>query len=41
MNPHLRSLSATLALVGGAIVLAAIGWRTLTSPPEAPVMPVD
>ncbi len=29
------------AIVGGVIVLAAIGWRTLSSPPEAAVMPVD
>jgi len=27
------------ALVGGAIVLAAIGWRTLSSPPATMVMP--
>lgn len=29
------------AIAGGVIVLAAIGWRTLSSPPEAPVVPAD
>lgn len=29
------------AIAGGVIVLAAIGWRILSSPPEAAVMPVD
>ena len=29
------------AIAGGVIVLAAIAWRTLSSPPEAAVMPVD
>jgi len=29
------------AIAGGIIVLTAIGWRTLASPPEPPVMPAD
>jgi DME family drug/metabolite transporter len=29
------------AIAGGIVVVGAIGWRTLSSPPEAPVMPVD
>ena len=29
------------AIAGGVIVLATIGWRTLSSPPAAPVVPAD
>jgi DME family drug/metabolite transporter len=29
------------AMAGGVIVLAAIAWRTLSSPPETAVMPID
>jgi DME family drug/metabolite transporter len=29
------------AIAGGVIVLGAIAWRTLSSPPQAPVVPAD